>query len=157
MSNKILAIALTTLILATVHLADAQQSKKVPRIGLLSVGADPAKPVVWLPFLEKMREFGYVEGQNIAFERRFGEGRRERLPELVVGLVSAKVDIVVATGTSENKAAKQALPATPIVMMLVGDPIGDGLINSLARPGGNVTGVTTLSEELSGKRLELLK
>ena len=89
MSNKILAIALTTLILATVHLADAQQPKKVPRIGLLSVGADPAKPVVWLPFLEKMREFGYVEGQNIAFERRFGEGRRERLPELVVGLVSA--------------------------------------------------------------------
>ena len=158
LSAMLFALSFLSALLFTLSFpAEAQQPKKVPRIGLLSVGADPAKPVVWLPFLEKMREFGYVEGQNIAFERRFGEGRRERLLELVAGLVSAKVDIVVATGTSENKAAKQALPATPIVMMLVGDPIGDGLINSLARPGGNVTGVTTLSEELSGKRLELLK
>jgi putative tryptophan/tyrosine transport system substrate-binding protein len=156
-SEKITVFALGAMLFALCLPVQAQQPNKVPRIGLLSVGADPAKPVVWLPFLEKMREFGYVEGQNIAFERRFGEGTRERLPELIAGLVSAKVDIVVATGTSENKAAKQALPTTPIVMMLVGDPIGDGLINSLARPGGNVTGVTTLSEELSGKRLELLK
>jgi putative ABC transport system substrate-binding protein len=137
--------------------AEAQQPGKIPRIGLLSVGTDPANPVQWLPFLEKMRELGYTEGRNITFDRRFGEGKRERLPELAAGLTRAKVDIVVATGTSENKAAKQAMPTTPIVMMLVGDPIGDGLVSSLARPGGNLTGVTTLSEELSGKRLELLK
>jgi putative tryptophan/tyrosine transport system substrate-binding protein len=154
---KFFWLALCAMLFALCDPVAAQQLKKVPRIGLLSVGADPAKPVVWFPFLEKMREVGYVEGQNIAFERRFGEGRRERLPELVASLVRTKVDIVVATGTSENKAAKHALPTTPIVMMRVGDPIGDGLINSLARPGGNVTGLTTLSEELSGKRLELLK
>ena len=103
-------IVVTLALVGSGAIAQAQQLKKVPRLGLLSVGSDPAKPVVWLPFLEKMLELGYVESQNIALERRFGEGKIQRLPELVAGLVSAKVDIVGATGTSENKAAKQAQP-----------------------------------------------
>jgi putative ABC transport system substrate-binding protein len=104
-----------------------------------------------------MRELGYVEGQNITFERRFAAGRAERLSELVADLVRLKVDLVVATGFRENQAAKQAMPTTPIVMMVVADPVGAGLVASLARPGGNVTGLSTIAIELIGKRIELLK
>jgi putative ABC transport system substrate-binding protein len=147
----------TLLLFGCVGMVEAQQAKKIPRIGLLSVGADPAKPVLWMPFLNQLRDLGYVEGQNITIERRFAQGKRERLQELVEDLARAKIDLVVSTGTSETQAAKKTMPTTPIVMFVVGDPIGDGLINSLAHPGGNVTGLTTLSEELSGKRVELLQ
>jgi putative ABC transport system substrate-binding protein len=135
----------------------AQQPKKVPRIGLLSIGANPQNPVRWLPFLNEMKELGYVDGQNIIIERRFAAGKSERLPELVADLVRLKVDLVVATGPLENLAAKKETPTTAIVMMLVPDPTAAGLIASLAHPGGNVTGLSSVNVELSGKRVELLK
>jgi putative ABC transport system substrate-binding protein len=133
------------------------ETQNLPRIALLSTGADPSNPVVWLPFLERLQEIGYVEGRNIAIERRFGAGRPERLDELVAGLAHLAVDIVVATGPPETLAARRAMPTTPIVMMVVPDPVGQGLVASLARPGGTVTGLSTLAPELYAKRLELLK
>jgi putative ABC transport system substrate-binding protein len=144
-------------LLAVSCAAQAQAARNVPRIGLVSVGADPAHPVVWFPFLERLRDLGYVDGQNIVVERRFAAGRRERLPALVADLARLQVDLIVATGTPESQAAKQALPTTPIIMMVVGDPVGTGLVASLAHPGGNVTGLSTMAPELSGKQLELLK
>ena len=135
----------------------AAEAQNLPRIGLLSIGADPSRPVAWSPFLERLRELGYVEGGNITIERRFAAGRPERLDELVADLAHLRVDIIVATGVPENLAAKRAMPTTPIVMMVVPDPVGEGLVASLARPGGNVTGLSTLAPELYAKRLELLK
>jgi len=157
MGEKILLFALAILFLASVHLAEAQQPKKLPRIGLLSIGADPQKPVRWFPFLDQLKELGYVDGQNIVIERRFAGGKSERLPELVADLVRLKVDVVVATGPLENLAAKKEMPTTSIVMMLVPDPVAAGLVASLARPGGNVTGLSNVNVELSGKRVELFK
>ena len=135
----------------------AAEAQNLPRIGLLSIGADPSRPVAWSPFLERLRELGYVEGGNITIERRCAAGRPERLDELVADLAHLRVDIIVATGVPENLAAKRAMPTTPIVMMVVPDPVGEGLVASLARPGGNVTGLSTLAPELYAKRLELLK
>ena len=148
---------LVAVLLAVSVIAQAQQPRKVPRIGLLSIGADPQKPVRWLPFLNEMKELGYVDGQNIIIERRFAAGKSERLPELVADLVRLKIDLVVATGPLENLAAKKEMPTTAIVMMLVPDPVAAGLITSLAHPGGNVTGLSNVNVELSGKRVELLK
>jgi putative tryptophan/tyrosine transport system substrate-binding protein len=135
----------------------ASEGRNLPRIALLSTGADPSRPVVWLPFLEQLQRIGYIEGRNIVIERRFGAGRPERLDELVADLAHRGVDIVVATGPPEILAARRAMPTTPIVMMVVPDPVGQGLVASLARPGGNVTGLSTLAPELYAKRLELLK
>jgi putative ABC transport system substrate-binding protein len=148
MGGSILAVPLAT---------KAQQATRVPRIGLLSTATDPSRPVAWSPLLERLKELGYVEGDNIAIERRFAAGRPERLDELVADLARLKVDLVVATGVPETLAAKRAMPTTPIVMMVVPDPVGEGLVASLARPGGNVTGLSTLAPELYTKRLELLK
>jgi putative tryptophan/tyrosine transport system substrate-binding protein len=135
----------------------AQAPAKIARIGLLSISADPANPVVWLPFLDRMRELSYIEGQNVIIERGFGQGNVERLADLAADLARARVDIVAVTGPRETAAARAVMPTTPIVFMLVPDPVGDGIIDSLARPGGYVTGVTTLSTALMGKRLELLQ
>ena len=135
----------------------AQPAATVSRIGLLSISADPANPVVWLPFLDRIRELGYIEGQNVIIERGFGHGTAERVSDLAADLARARVDVAAVTGPRETNAARAAMPTTPIVFMLVGDPVGDGFIDSLARPGGYVTGVTTLSTALIGKRLELLK
>jgi len=138
---------------------EAQQPKKVPRIGYLSSfdpasDADRAEPI-WLA----LRELGYIEGQNIAFEYRYAEGKLDRFPKLATELVRLKVDIiVVAGGALTIRAAKNATKTIPIVMAgLPGDPVEAGLVQSLARPGGNVTGLSILSRELAGKRLELLK
>jgi putative ABC transport system substrate-binding protein len=129
-----------------------------PKIGLLSIGTDPIKPnPVWVQFLKQLGELGYVEGRNISIERGFAGGQQERLAGLVADLAGRQVDVVVATGDVENVAAKRGLATTPIVMMLVQDPVGNGLVASLARPGGNVTGLTTLAPELYSKRLELLR
>jgi putative ABC transport system substrate-binding protein len=148
-------ILLALVLLVTPVTAPAPPSVK---IGLLSIGTDPVKPnPVWVQFLQQLGELGYVEGRNVAFLREFAGGRQERLPELVADLVERRVDVVVATGDVENIAAKRGLPTTPIVMMLVQDPVGAGLVASLARPGGNVTGLTTLAPELYRKRLDLLK
>ena len=138
---------------------EAQQPKKVPRIGYLSA-TDPATESSRSEGIRlALRERGYIEGQNIAFEYRYAEGKIDRYPELTAELVRLKVDIiVVAGGDSTIRAAKNATKTIPIVMVGAGsDPVKAGLVESLARPGGNVTGITNLSRELGGKRLELLK
>ena len=159
MRRKILSAVLTILFLAAVDPAEAQQPKKVPRIGYLS-STDPATESARAEAIRlALRELGYIEGENIAIEYRYAEGKRDRFPELAAELVRLKVDIiVVAGGDRVIRAAKNATKTIPIVMSGVGiDPVGAGLVESLARPGGNVTGVTILSRELGGKRLELLK
>jgi len=141
------------------EVAMAQQPKKVPRIGYLSQ-FEPARESPRAEAIRlALRELGYVEGQNIAIEYRYAEGKRDRFPELAVELVRLKVDIIVAAGgTVIVQAAKNATKTIPIVMMGGGlDPVEAGLVESLARPGGNVTGLTLLSTELGGKRLELFK
>ena len=146
-------------LLAVAVTAEAQQPKKVPRIGYLSAG-DPASESARAEAIRlALRERGYIEGQNIAIEYRYAEGKRDRVPELAAELVRLKVDIiVVAGGTGPVRAAKNATKTIPIVMTGAGaDPVKAGLIESLARPGGNVTGITNLGRELGGKRLELLK
>src|SRR5438445_10026051 len=158
MRKKILFSAVATFILVSFHLAEAQQPKKIPRIGYLS-NADPASDSARAEAIRlALRELGYIEGQNIAIEYRYAEGKRDRAPELAAELVRLKVDIiVVAGGDRQTQAAKNATKTIPIVMATGGtDPVKAGLVESLARPGGNVTGITLLSRELSGKRLELL-
>jgi putative tryptophan/tyrosine transport system substrate-binding protein len=147
------------LVLASVHLADAQQPKKVPRLGYLSV-LDPAGESSRAEAIRlALSELGYIEGQNIAIEYRYADGKRQRFPELAAELVGLRVDIILAVGGATSiRAAKNATTTIPIVMMGQGsDPVGTGVVESLARPGGNVTGLTLLSTELGGKRLELLK
>jgi len=150
---------LATFFLTTASLADAQQPKKVPRIGYLSV-FDPATESARAEGIRQaLRERGYIEGQNIATEYRYAEGKNDRAPELAAELVRLKVHIiVVAGGSGAIRAAKNATKTIPIVMGGQGiDPVEAGLVDSLARPGGNVTGITNISGELVGKRLELLK
>jgi ABC-type uncharacterized transport system substrate-binding protein len=137
--------------------ARAQQDDRVPRIGLVSVGADPGNPVVYVPFFQQMTQLGYVEGQNILFERRFAAGRDELINDFTADLVRRAVDVIVATGQREVLAAKQATSSIPIVMVVNPDPIGMGVAASLARPGGNVTGLTTMDFGIYGKRIEILK
>ena len=159
MRRKILSALLTILFLAAVDPAQAQQPKKVPRIGYLSP-TDPASESTRSEAIRlALRELGYIEGQNIAIEYRYAEGKLDRLPELAAELVRLKVDIiVVAGGDTVIRAAKNATKTIPIVMVGGGtDPVEAGLVESLARPGGNVTGITNLTRELGGKRLELLK
>jgi putative tryptophan/tyrosine transport system substrate-binding protein len=146
-------------LLALGMIAEAQQPKKVPRIGYLS-SFDPATESTRAEAIRlALRERGYIEGQNIAIEYRYAEGKLDRFPELAAELVRLKVDIiVVAGGTRQTRAAKNATKTIPIVMVGLGsDPVEAGLIESLAHPGGNVTGVTNLTRELGGKRLELFK
>jgi putative ABC transport system substrate-binding protein len=150
---------LATFFLTTASLAEAQQPKKVPRIGYLSV-TDPASESFRVEAIRlALRERGYVEGQNIATEYRYAEGKFDRLPELAADLVRLKVDIIlVAGGDPLILAAKNATKTIPIVMMGQGiDPVAAGFVDSLAHPGGNITGLTILLSELSEKRLELLK
>src|SRR5262245_51783709 len=157
--RKLRSFALCAMLFGLSLPADAQQPPKIPRIGYLS-NADAATDSeraggIWLA----LRELGYIEGQNIAFEYRFAEGKADRAPELAAELVRLKVDIiVVASGDQWIRAAKNATRTIPIVMMGQGsDPVAAGFVESLARPGGNVTGLTLLGRELGGKRLELLK
>jgi putative ABC transport system substrate-binding protein len=137
--------------------AEAQQAGKVPRIGYLSTNL-AASPHLRDAFLQGLRDLGYVEGRNVVIEYRDAEGKLERLPALAAELVALKVDVILAEGgTLEARVAKQATRTIPIVFAAAGDPVGSGLVTSLARPGGNVTGLSTLGPELVGKRLELLK
>jgi putative ABC transport system substrate-binding protein len=146
------------LIVAQLAVPAVAAAQRVPTIGLLSTGTDPIKPnPVWIQFLDQLGQLGYLEGRNIAIERRFGGGRYERLAEFVTDLGARRVDVIVATGDVESLAAKRGLPATPVVMMLVQDPVRTGLVASLAHPGASVTGLTTQAPELYSKRLELLK
>ena len=145
-------------LLALGVIAEAQQPKKVARIGYISSG-DPASESNRIEAIRlALRDLGYIEGQNIAIEYRYAEGKQDRFPELAAELARLRVDIIVVGGDALARAAKNATKTIPIVMMGSGsDPVEIGLIESLARPGGNITGLTLLSRELGGKRLELLK
>lgn len=148
-------ILVATMLVTVAVGAQAQQPAKVPRIGLLRVGSSP-DPLVDA-FRQGLQELGYVEGKNIVIEYRWAEGRNERLPDLAADLVGLKVDAIVAGGNVGIRAAKKATDTIPIIMTSVGDPIGLGLVASLARPGGNITGLSQMAPDLTGKRLELLK
>src|ERR1700687_4847791 len=137
-------------------LASAAQQPKVPTIGALVIGnTDPEE--FWRVFRQGLRDLGYVEGQNIRFEFRSAEGQANRLPELAAELVRLKVDVIVTWFTPPTQAAKQATRQIPIVMADAGDPVGIGLVASLARPGGNITGIAGITAELSGKCIELIR
>jgi ABC-type uncharacterized transport system substrate-binding protein len=150
-----LAAAVAIVLLAAPLAIDAQQPRKPYRIGYLETGV--VRPLPWEAFRERLRELGYVEGQTVAFELRWADGQLDRLPTLSAELVRLKVDVIVTAGSPAARAAKNATTSIPIVMATGGDPVGLGLVATLARPGGNVTGLTTLSRELSGKRLEMLR
>ena len=154
---RLLISGLCALLFALSFPAAAQQPKKVPRIARLSPLSASADAPIFAAFRQGLRDHGWVEGQNIAIEHRFAEGKFDKLPELAAELVRLKVDIIITGSTPGAVAAKNATSTIPIVIVTTGDPVGTGLVSSLARPGGNLTGVTALGQELSGKRLELLK
>ena len=156
---RVVSILFLAVLLAVAGIAEAQQLKKVSRIGYLANTDAASESARAETIRAALRDLGYIEGQNIVIEYRYAEGNFDRLPELSAELVRLKVDIiVVAGGTRQTRAAKNATKTIPIVMTGLGaDPVEAGLIESLARPGGNVTGVTNLGRELGGKRLELLK
>ena len=146
---------LATFFLTSASLAEAQQAGKIFRIGFLDNSTASGSAVLVKALLQELNKLGWIEGKNIIIEYRFGE--RKRLPELAADLVRLKVDLIVATPGSSVLAAKSATTTIPIVMTNVGDAVGEGLVASLARPGGNVTGFSTLAPELNTKRLEILK
>ena len=151
----VMALALGSL--ATIAAAEAQRDRKIPRVGTLMIGSpSAAKPYVE-GFAQGLRELGYREGENVTVEYRYTEGKADELHAAAAGLVLAEVDVIVAWGTPAVAAAKRATRALPIVFVAVGDPVGTGLIASLTKPGGNVTGLTNMSAELSAKQLELLR
>ena len=137
--------------------AHAQQREKMARIGYLGAGIRTVIPNPRDAFLQGLRDLGYVEGQNFVLVDRYAEGQQERAPELAVELVQLEVDIIVAPTSGSAKAAKDATSTIPIVMAGGGDPVGLGLVASLARPGGNVTGPSMMNTEIVGKRMQLLK
>ena len=138
--------------------AQAQQPKKIPRIGIVSGGSEPSNPGSNVNvFRQGLRDLGWVEGKNIVVELRDAEGNIERIPSLAAELVHLKVDVLVSSQLRGIQAAKQATKIIPIVMVTTADPVAAGLVDSLARPGGNITGLTLLTRDLNGKRLELLK
>jgi putative tryptophan/tyrosine transport system substrate-binding protein len=158
MSNKIILTMLATAMLAFVNLSQAQQPAKVHRIGYLSTNGDASNPPPFVEaFRQGLRDLGYVEGKNILVEYRYHEGKVDRVPGLVAELVRLKLDALVVVPSPAIRAAKQATKTIPIVMVTTQDPVATGIVDSLARPGGNITGVTRLTRDLNGKRLELFK
>jgi len=157
MYGKIVIWLLTAVLLTTVSLSEAQQPGKISRIGFLGNSTAALEANLVEPFRQGLRDLGYVEGRNILIEYRWAEGKYERFPELIGELVRLKVEIIVTAGTPAAVAVKKAAPTIPLVMAAVGDPIGTGLIASLAQPGGNITGLTAIAADLEGKRLELLR
>jgi len=157
MIRKIAVWLLATVLLITVGLAQAQQPAKVPRIGFLSATSPSAIAARVEAFRRGLRELGYVEGKNIVIEWRYAEGKLDRLSELAAELVRLNVDVIVTAGPPVTRVAKKSSATIPIVMAMDTDPVGNGFVASLARPGGNITGLSTLLPEIGGKRLELLK
>jgi ABC transporter substrate binding protein len=151
--NKKLFWIVMLFLLSAGTFSEAQQPKKVPRVGFLTTAGQSSKEA----FRQGLRELNYVEEKNIIIDYRQTEGKAERLNELAAELARLKPDVIVAGSTQDVLAAKNASSTTPIVMMTVGDPVASKLVDSLARPGGNITGVTSLSPDVNGKRLELLK
>jgi ABC-type uncharacterized transport system substrate-binding protein len=158
MTKKVFVWLVLIFVVANVSVAHAQQAGKIYRVGFLDGGTAAGSASLVTAFLQELSKLGWVEGKNIIIEYRFGESKgNERLLELAADLVRLKVDLIVVPGTPVALAAKSATTTIPIVMANAGDPVGDGLIASLARPGGNVTGFSSLSTELITKRLEILK
>src|SRR5262245_41681169 len=155
--KKTIVWPLTLLLLGAGTFADAQQAKKVPRIGFLSAATASSMTTRVEAFRQGLRELGYVEGKNIVIEYRYAEGKFDHLPALAAELAGLKVDVIVTGGSGATRPAKEATKTIPIVMAQDIDPVGNGFVASLARPGGNITGLSALSPEISGKRLELLK
>jgi putative ABC transport system substrate-binding protein len=157
-NRKLMGIVALAVILAICGArAEAQQPMKLPRLGFLNGGSPSAIAARLETFRQGLRELGYVEGKSIVIEWRSAEGKTDRLPGLAVELVRLKVDIIFSTGPQSTRAAKEATSMIPIVMGFDNDPVGNGFVASLARPGGNITGLSTLAPEISGKQLELLK
>jgi len=157
MSKSSLIWLLVTVLLITVSPAQAQQPKKVSRVSWLGTTSLSANRDRVEAFQQGLRELGYMDGKNIVMEYRFAEGKRDRMSELTAELVRLKVDVIVTGGSGATRPAKEATSTIPIVMTNEPDPVGQGFVASLAQPGGNITGLTTLASELTGKRLELLK
>jgi putative ABC transport system substrate-binding protein len=158
MSKKVFALALGAFLAALSFPVAAQQTGKVARIGILDPSTASGSAVLVDAFRQELNRLGWIEGKNITFEYRFAENKgQDRLPELAADLVRLKVDLIVAADTPASLAAKSATTAIPIVMPSAADPVGIGLVASLARPGGNVTGFSNLAYELNTKRLEILK
>jgi putative tryptophan/tyrosine transport system substrate-binding protein len=157
MKKKISLLALCSLLLAPCSPAKAQQQKKIPRIGFLIAVSPSANAVRNEAFRQGLRDLGYVEGKTIFIEWRTAEGKFDRLPDLAAELVRLKVDVIVTGGPASTPPAKEATVTIPIVMSSDSDPVGNGFVASLARPGGNITGLSQMAPELAGKRLELLK
>ena len=157
MKKRITLWLLATLFLANVSLADAQQPRKIFRIGILDGSTAAGSAVLVDAFRQELSKLGWIEGKNITIEDRFAEQKSERIPDLAADLVRLKVDLIVVTSTPVALAVKKATTTIPIVMASGLDPVAAGLVDSLARPGGNVTGLTSLAIELNTKRLEILK
>jgi putative ABC transport system substrate-binding protein len=151
------SILVAVVLLAVAVIAEAQQAKKIPRIGFLHSESRSSATSRIESFRQAFHERGYVEGQNVAIEYRYAEGKLDQLPIFAAELVQLKVDVIVGTGIPPIRAAEQATKTIPIVMTNVPDPVANGFVASLAKPGGNITGLTQMAEELSGKRLELLR
>jgi len=157
MTKKIIFLALCSLLFALCSAVDAQQPTKIPRIGFLVAGVPSAVAARFEAFRQALRELGYIDGKNIVIESRYAEGKLDRLPALATELVRLKVDIILSAGTAVTRPASEATKLIPIVMAQDSDPIGNGFVASLSRPGGNITGLSTYYPEISGKQLELLK
>jgi ABC-type uncharacterized transport system substrate-binding protein len=156
-NNRVFTFALCVMLFALGAFAQAQQPKKVPRIGYLTATSRSINPARIEAFRQGLRELGYVEGKNIVIEWRHADGKADRLPRLAAELVRLNMDVIVSGGSTATRAAKEATSTIPIVMAQDNDPVGNGFVVSLARPGRNITGLATLRTELSGKRLELLR
>jgi putative ABC transport system substrate-binding protein len=158
MRKNVMGLALSAILFALCgSSAKAQQLGKVPRIAYLGGASPSAIAYRTEAFRQRLRELGYVEGRNIVIEFRYAEEKLDRVPALAAELVRLKVDVIVTAGGSSTRAAKEATMTIPIVMVQDNDPVGNGFVASLARPGGNITGLATLAPEISGKRLEILK
>jgi putative ABC transport system substrate-binding protein len=157
-SKNVFPVALSAMLFALCSSADARQPGKIPRIGYVSASGHSSNPGAQIDaFRQGLRELGYVEGKNILVEYRYTEGMPDRIPSFVAEVVQLKVDVLVSSILRAIRAAKDATKTIPIVMVINADPVSAGLVDSLARPGGNITGLTSLNRDLSGKRLELLK
>jgi putative tryptophan/tyrosine transport system substrate-binding protein len=157
MMKRFLGLLLTTFLLVTASIAQAQQTGKVFRIGFLDNSTASGMAVLVEAFRQELSKLGWIEGKNISVAYRFAEGKNDRLPQLAADLVRLKVDLIVVASGPSALAAKGATTSIPIVMTSHADPVAAGLVASLARPGGNVTGNSSLSPELNTKRLEILK
>ena len=157
MRNKVVGFALSAMLFAICLPVEAQQPAKIPRLGYVVASSANPKTSTLEAFRQGLKNLGYVEGKNILVEYRYAEGMEDRLPGLVGELVQLKVDVLIIPPLRAIRAAQQATKTIPIVMVTTADPVATGLVDSLARPGGNITGLTRLTAELSGKRLELLK